>query len=210
MDTCVEPRPTVFVVDDDEAVRCAVSLLIRSVGFEVETYASAQEFIDAYDERRPGCLVLDLRMPGMGGLELQEKLSREGSGIPVIIITGHGDVPMAVRAIKRGAVDFLEKPFDDRMLIDRVHQAIDMDARRRERDASRVGVAAQLARLTPREQEVMHFLVEGKGNKEVAFALGLSRKTVDIHRAHIMMKLGADSIVDLVRMSLLEEKISLA
>ena len=198
----VDAKPTVFIVDDDQAVRKALSLLIKSAGLEVETHTSAQAFLETYDPARPGCLVLDVRMPGMSGPELQEQLSARGITIPVIIITGHGDVPIAVRALKKGAVDFIQKPFDGEVLLERVRQAIELDAQMRREQARRAEVAARLARLTPREHQVMGLLVAGRGNKEIALALGLSRKTVDIHRAHIMMKLGIDSLVELLRMGL--------
>lgn len=198
----MEPKPTIFVVDDDEAVRNALSLLIRSVGLGVETYASAQEFAQAYDPARPGCLVLDVRMPGMTGPELQEQLSRHQVHIPIIIITGHGDVPTAVRAVQKGAIDFIQKPFDDHVLLSRIEQAIALDAERRREQAKYADTETRIARLTPREREVMDLLVTGKGNKEIAFELGLSRKTVDIHRAHIMLKLGIDSLADLLRIGL--------
>jgi len=201
----MEMKPTVFIVDDDEAVRKALRLLIKSAGYGVETYGSAQEFLDAYDPTRLGCLVLDVRMPGMSGPELQERLSAQRIRVPVIIITGHGDVPMAVRAVKRGAIDFIQKPFDDRVLLERIEQAIELDARRQQQQLERARLEARMGRLTPREREVMDLLVTGKGNKEIAFELGLSRKTVDIHRAHIMMKLDLDSLADLLRIGLRNE-----
>jgi two-component system, LuxR family, response regulator FixJ len=192
--------PAVFVVDDDEPVRHALKMLIESAGMKVETFASADEFLAEYDRRRPGCLVLDVRMPGMSGLNLQDKLLSERISIPVIMITGHGDVAMAVGAVKKGAVDFLQKPFDDEVLLQRVRQAMQLDAERREDQARSNAFQARLDRLTPREQEVLDLLLAGKGNKEIAFELGLSRKTIDIHRAHVMMKLGVDSLLDVARM----------
>jgi len=201
----MDSEPTVFVVDDDEAVRKALSLLIKSAGISVESYASAGEFLDGYDPKRPGCLVLDIRMPGMNGLELQEKLVSKQIKIPVIIITGHGDVPTAVRAIKKGVVDFVEKPFDDHIILDRIRMAIEQDNETRRDMAQRAEVESRLALLTPREREVMNLLVAGKASKEIAFEFGLSRKTVDIHRSHIMMKLGLDSLADLVRIGMINE-----
>jgi len=200
-----ELKPTVFVVDDDQAVRAALSLLIKSAGLQVKTFGSAQAFLRAYDPAHPGCLILDVRMRGMGGMELQEKLAAQGIAIPVIIITGHGDVPMAVRAVKRGAIDFIQKPFDDQVLLDRITQAVELNTQRRRQEAEQAEATAKLARLSPREREVMDLLVAGKGNKEIALALGLSRKTVDIHRSHVMLKLGVDSIADLVRLGLVQE-----
>ena len=192
--------PTAFVVDDDQAVRLAIKMLIESAGMRAETYPSADAFLADYDPRWPGCLVLDVRMPGMSGLNLQDRLLGERVSIPVIMITGHGDVAMAVGAVKKGAVDFLQKPFDDETLLQRVRQAMELDARQREAQASSAAFQARLARLTPREQEVLDLLLVGKGNKEIALKLGLSRKTVDIHRSHVMMKLGIDSLLDVAHM----------
>lgn len=190
-------EPTVFVVDDDEAVRKALKLLIESAGMRVETFCSADEFLASHDLSRPGCLVLDIRMPGMSGLTLQDQLIARRITIPVIMITGHGDVAMAVGAVKKGAIDFIQKPFDDQMLLDRVQQALHLDAEHRRERARRADFDARLARLTPREREVLDLLILGKGNKEVALDLGLSRKTIDIHRAHVMMKLGVDSLLEI-------------
>jgi FixJ family two-component response regulator len=192
-------EPTVFVVDDDEAVRKALKLLMESAGMRVETFASADAFLAQHDPSRPGCLILDIRMPGMSGLTLQDQLIARRINIPVIMITGHGDVAMAVGAVKKGAIDFIQKPFDDQALLDRVQQAVQIDAQRRQEHARRAEFESKLARLTPREREVLDLLISGKGNKEVALELGLSRKTVDIHRAHVMMKLGVDSLLEIAR-----------
>ena len=197
-----DSQPVVFVVDDDKAVRKTLSLMLKSAGLAVETYASATAFLEAYCPTRHSCLILDVRMPGITGMELQETLTSQQIDIPVIIITGHGDVQMAVRAVRKGAIDFIEKPFDDHVLLGRVKEALDLDAHRRQEKEQRAEVEALVARLTPREREVMDLLAAGKANKEIAFELGLSRKTVDIHRAHVMMKLGIDSLTDLVRMQL--------
>jgi len=191
---------TVFVVDDDQAVRESLSRLMESVGQEVATYAGAQEFLDSYDPSRPGCVVLDIRMPGMSGLDLQEKLARDGMRIPVIIISGHGDVEKAVRAMKAGAVDFLRKPYKAKVLLERIGQALELDAKIRRQEAERAKAAALIAQLTPREREVMGLLATGAPIKQIAYRLGLSRKTVDVHRAHIMMKLQIDSVVDIARL----------
>lgn len=191
---------TVFVVDDDQAVRESLSRLMESVGQEVATYAGAQEFLDSYDPSRPGCVVLDIRMPGMSGLDLQEKLARDGMRIPVIIISGHGDVEKAVRAMKAGAVDFLRKPYKAKVLLERIGQALELDAKIRRQEAERAKAAALIAQLTPREREVMGLLATGAPSKQIAYHLGLSRKTVDVHRAHIMMKLQIDSVVDIARL----------
>lgn len=201
----VPEKPTVFVVDDDSAVRQALAMLMQAAGHPVKTCVSPQEFLESYDPSRSGCLILDVRMPGMTGLELQQKLVDAGAALPMILITGHGDVPMAVQAVKKGAVDFLLKPFDDELLLDRVAQAIELDARRRVEQQRKADVAARLARLSPREREVMDLLVTGLGNKEIALKLGLSRKTVDIHRAHVMMKLRIDSVAELVRLGLIHK-----
>lgn len=191
---------TVFVVDDDDAVRRAIKMLIESAGMHAETFASADEFLANYDPAQPGCLILDVRMPGMSGLSLQDRLLARKISIPVIMVTGHGDVAMAVGAVKKGAIDFLQKPFDDEVLLQRVRQAVDVDAQGRATQARNASFQARLARLTPREQEVLDMLLAGKGNKEIALNLGLSRKTVDIHRSHVMMKLGIDSLLDVARM----------
>jgi len=173
---------------------------MESVGLPAETYPSAQAFLDNYKADRPGCLVLDIRMPGMSGLDLQEKLAREGLRIPVIVISAHGDVEKAVRAMKSGAVDFIKKPYKGKVLLDRIGQALELDARIRREEAARADVAARVARLTPREREVMQLVVAAKSPKQIALELGLSRKTVDVHRGHIMTKMGVESSVELVRM----------
>lgn len=200
------PDPTVFVVDDDEAVRDSLSLLIRSVGLEVESYESAAAFLEDLDSERPGCLVLDVRMPGMSGLELQDRLLQQGTALPVIFITGHGDVPMAVRAMRAGAVDFIEKPFNDQDLLDRIQLALKRQAEERESLEERQQIDRRLGRLTPREAEVMELLVAGSANKQIAARLGLSQRTVEIHRANIMRKMEADSLADLVRMAIVAER----
>ena len=197
------PRPTVFVVDDDEAMRSSLQWLIESVGLAVECYASAEAFLDAYYPGRAGCLLLDVRMPGMGGLELQEYLRRHEISIPVIIITGHGDVPMSVRAMKEGAIDFIEKPFNDELLLDAIRNALAVDERQRQEQTRRAELAACLATLTPREHEVMDMVTAGKSNKEIASALGVSTKTVEAHRAKVMDKMKASSLAELVRMSIM-------
>lgn len=195
-------RPTVFVVDDDAAVRDALKLLLRSVGHAVETYGSAQEFLEAYGEDRPGCLVLDIRMPGMSGLELQQKLNEKHSILPIIFITGHGDVPMAVEAMQAGAVDFIQKPFRDQDLIDRINQALEKDSANRAALGERNDIRRRLETLTPREREVLDLVVHGKANKVIAGDLKLSQRTVEIHRARVMEKMQASSLAHLVRMVL--------
>jgi two-component system response regulator FixJ len=192
--------PTVFVVDDDSAVRKSLELLLKSTGMRVASYSSATEFLAAHPEDPPGCLVLDVRMAGMSGLELQEQLNARHSILPVIFITGHGDVPMAVEAMQAGAVDFLQKPFRDQDLLDRIGQALEKDAAARRQLAERSGIERRLASLTPRETEVLHLVVAGKANKVIAGDLNLSQRTVEIHRARVMEKMRAHSIAHLVRM----------
>ncbi len=196
-------EPTVFIVDDDQAVARSLRWLIESVRLKVETFASAQAFLDGYDAAKPGCLVLDVRMPGMSGIELQERLTAQRIRVPIIFITGHGDVQMAVRAVQAGAFDFIEKPFNDQDLLDRMQRAISFDSERRERDTQRAQLGALFTSLTPREREVMDLVVEGMSNKAVANTLGLSAKTVEVHRAKVMEKMNARSVSDLVRMSML-------
>jgi FixJ family two-component response regulator len=191
---------TVFVVDDDEAVRGSLKLLLKTLGLPVQAYASAQEFLEGFDARRSGCLVLDIRMPGMSGLELQEELNTRGAMLPIIFITGHGDVPMAVEAMQRGAMDFLQKPFRDQELVDRINKALEKDRAGRELLGNRERIRASIAGLTPREREVMSLVAQGKANKVIAADLELSQRTVEIHRAHVMEKMGANSLAHLVRM----------
>jgi FixJ family two-component response regulator len=191
---------TVFVVDDDVAVRQSLSLLIRSMGLSVESFESAQAFLSSCDPERSGCLVLDIRMPGMSGLEMQEELHRRSIDLPVIFITGHGDVAMAVRAMKLGAVDFIEKPFNDQQLLDRINQALEVDRAARAARAERATLASRIELLSPREREVMDRIVAGQANKVIAIELGLSERTVEIHRAKVMTKTGARSLAELVTM----------
>jgi len=193
-----EYEPTVFLVDDDAAMLKSLSLLIKSVGLEAEAYLSAQDFLDSYDPARPGCLVLDVRMPGMSGLELQDMLLKQGITIPVIIITGHADVPVAVQTLKKGAMDFLEKPFSDQVLLERIRDAVSQDAEIRKERTVQEAVQQRIAMLTPREREVMNFVVAGKLNKVIASELGLSQKTVEFHRARVMKKMMVDSVAELV------------
>jgi two-component system response regulator FixJ len=198
----MNPDATVFVVDDDPAVRHSLAWLIESIGLRVEAFPSAQAFLEAYAAGRPGCLVLDVRMPGMSGTNLQERLVAMGVTLPVIFVTGHGDVPMAVRAMKRGALDFIEKPFNNQELLDRVHQAIRQDASQRREHARLADLCARLASLTPREREVMDMVVAGKANKRMARDLNVSVKTIEAHRARLMEKVKAQSISELVQMAL--------
>ena len=192
--------PTVFVVDDDESVRGSLRFLLRSVGLESHAFGSAPEFLAAYDPAQPGCLVLDVRMPGMSGLELQQELNVRGAIIPVVFITGHGDVPMAVEAMQHGAHDFLQKPFRDEELIERVKRALAKDAKTRAGLEEHQSIRARLDSLTPRERQVLALMARGKPNKIMAYELGLSQRTVEIHRARVMEKSGASSVAELVRM----------
>jgi two-component system, LuxR family, response regulator FixJ len=192
--------PTVFVVDDDESVRGSLRFLLRSAGLESRAFGSAPEFLSAYDPGQPGCLVLDVRMPGMSGLELQQELNLRGAVIPVIFITGHGDIPMAVDAIQHGAHDFLQKPFRDEDLIERVQQALAKDAKARAALEEHKAIRERLETLTPREREVLALMARGKPNKIMAHELGVSQRTIEIHRARVMEKSGAASLAELVRM----------
>lgn len=197
-----EDTPTVFVVDDDAAVRASICMLLKSVGIASTPLASAQEFLAGFDPHAPGCLLLDVRMPGMSGLELQQQLNQRGAILPVIFITGHGDVPMAVEAMQHGAFDFLQKPFRDQDLIDRVTKALARDRESRQELQKHEEVRARLASLTPREHDVLQLLAQGQPNKVMASELGLSQRTVEIHRAHVMEKMRARSVAQLVRMML--------
>jgi FixJ family two-component response regulator len=196
------PAPHVFVIDDDDGVRGSLKLLFKSVNLPVTAYASAQEFLPVYADDQPGCLVVDVRMPGMSGLELQQQLNLRGSMIPVIFITGHGDISMAVEAMQHGAFDFLPKPFRDQDLLDRVQRALERDAVNRRSLGATENLRERLESLTPREREVLALVTGGKPNKVVAADLGVSQRTVEIHRARVMEKMQADSLAHLVRMTL--------
>ena len=191
-------QPTVFIVDDDKAVCDGLALLLASVELSVEVFASASEFLDAYDPSRSGCLILDMRMPGMSGPELQKRLTERGMEIPIIFLSGHGDVATAVRALKDGAVDFLEKPFQEQALLDLVYQALEQDVDARRDRAAREMARERLGRLTDREREVLDHIVAGQANKVIAAELGLSEKTIEFHRSHLMKKSGAQSVAELV------------
>src|SRR6202008_2862863 len=191
---------TVFVVDDDEGVRNSLRFLLKSVGLAAHAVGSASEFLDTYGPSQPGCLVRDVRMPGMSGLELEGQLNLRGAVIPVIFITGHGDIPMAVEAMQQGAFDFLQKPFRDQDLIDRIQRALERDARNRTALEQHARIRERLDSLTPREREVLALMTRGKPNKIMAAELGVSQRTVEIHRARVMEKSGAASLAQLVRM----------
>jgi len=198
--TAQSPKPTVFVVDDNAAVRDAIRWLVEQVGLNVKAYATAHEFLAAYRPGMRGCLVLDIRMPGMSGIELQEKLAREGAHLPVIIVTGHGDVPITVRAMKAGACEFLQKPFNDQTLLDAIQSALDRYRQIWEQEDRQSQTSRSLATLTPREREVLEQLRRGKLNKVIAADLGLSVRTVEGHRARIMEKMGARTLGQLIEM----------
>lgn len=191
---------TVFIVDDDAAVRRFLLGLIASVDLPVEAYASAQEFLDAYEPGRPGCLLLDVRMPGMSGLELQTKLAERAIRLPVIILTGHGDVQVAVRAMKVGAFDFIEKPFSNELLLDRIQKAVTESVHADNNRAEQDEIIGRIRRLTPRERQVLDLVVAGETNKGVASRLDISEKTVETHRARVMEKMCAKSLAGLVKM----------
>jgi two-component system response regulator FixJ len=197
-DVMTQSEPTVFIVDDDPSVLKGLSRLMKSVKLKVEAYSSAQEFLDSYNPVQPGCLLIDMRMPGISGLELQEILQSRNILIPTIIITGYAEVMDAVKAMKNGAIDFIEKPFKGQYLLDQVHKAIAEDAQIRKKQAQQQVVLASLALLTPREREVMDLVIAGKANKVIARELGLSMKTVEFHRARMMKKMKVDSVAKLV------------
>lgn len=195
------PLSIVFVIDDDASVRDALRRLIRSVGLQVELFGSAQEFLQGKRPEVPSCLILDIRLPGMSGLDFQRQLTEASIRIPIIFITAHGDIPMSVRAMKAGAVEFLTKPFRDQDLLDAVHHALEGDRARRQQDAETAALRARLELLTPREREVLPLLVSGLLNKQIAAEIGTTEATVKVHRSQLMRKMGADSLADLVRMA---------
>lgn len=191
-------QPLIYLVDDDDAVRDSLGMLFRSIGLQHQAFASALEFLERYDDKRHSCLVADIRMPGLSGLELQERLNEQRVEIPIIFITGHGDVPMAVTAMKSGASDFVQKPFRDQDLIDRIHKALERDRERRKTRAAEDAIRARLALLTPRETEVMQRVARGHANKVIAMDLGVSQRTVELHRARVMRKLKMRTVAELV------------
>ncbi|CAN7755068.1 response regulator transcription factor [Cupriavidus necator] len=196
------PEPIVYVVDDDAGVRTSLKWLLESVGLCVRAYANGREFLDAADPSVPGCILLDVRMPYMGGFDLQEGLAPRGFLLPVIFLTAHGDIPMTVRAMKGGAYDFLEKPFNDQALIDRVQAALQLSLRQHAAATTRGSLRSRLGQLSAREREVFEKMVEGKASKVIASELDISYKTVEVHRAHIREKLGVTSLAELVRLAL--------
>lgn len=195
----MEPEPVVFVVDDDAAIRNSLLRLIQSVGLKIRTFRSGEEFLEDFDPDAPGCLVLDVRMRGMSGLDVQKKLTAMGAPIPIIILSGHGDVPMAVRALKAGATDFMEKPFSPQILIDRIRQVIEQDAETRRRRAEKKIIQHRLSCLSDRQREVLDLVVAGLTTNQIACRLSLSPKTVYAHRAEALGKMKTGSIADAAR-----------
>jgi len=198
-ETLVSSEPTVFMVDDDEAVRESLRWLVESVGLRVRAYASALKFVDDYRDDAPGCLVLDVRLPGVSGIELQESLLARGIDIPVIFVTGYADVPTAVRALKAGAIDFIEKPFNNQVLLDHIQRCVASDTERRAQRVQQEAIVARYAMLTLRQRRVMDLVASGNSNKMIAKALGISLKTVEAHRARVMEKMKAGSLAELVK-----------
>ena len=197
-----ERQPVISVVDDDAAARSSLRLLLKSLGLAANAYESAAHFLASHDPQQPGCLLLDIRMPGMSGLELQDELNRRGSLTPIIFITGHGDVPMAVEAMQHGAFDFLQKPFRDQELLDRVQRALSKDRSVRDQLLQHEAIRRRLDSLTDREQDVLELVTGGAPNKIIAHKLGISQRTVEIHRARVMEKMSADSLAQLVHMTM--------
>jgi FixJ family two-component response regulator len=196
-------KQIIYIVDDDDGMRRALSVLMTTVGYQAVAFARPSEFLAKYDPNQPGVLILDVRMPEMSGLEVQQQLNRSGAMLPVILVTGHGDIPMAVQAMKDGAFDFLQKPFRDQELLDRINAALKQDAENRQTVERHADLKRRAESLTPREREVMALVVDGSANKVIAIDLGLSERTVEIHRANVMDKMGARSVAHLVKMHLI-------
>ncbi|WGZ92496.1 MAG: response regulator [Candidatus Thiothrix putei] len=194
-------EPTVFIVDDDPAVRDSLRWLLESMRLKVATFGSAEDFLKFYTMHMVGCLILDVRMPGMSGLQLQQFLTKQKYALPILFITGHGDIPMAVRAMQAGAMYFLEKPFEDQVLLDYVHEALALDVENQQSRIRLTMTQARIANLTEREREVMELVIDNHSNKEIATKLGVSIKTVEFHRSHMMDKMHATSLIELVNMA---------
>jgi len=195
------PKPTIFVIDDDASVRKSLSRLLRFAGYTTETFASAEEFLGRGHFNGIGCLLLDVQMPGLSGIDLQKELNKADYHKPIIFVTGHGDIPMGVEAMKKGAVDFLTKPFDDKELLQAIEKAIDKDTSARAEYDEALGIRRRIELLTPRENEVLRYTITGMLNKQIALKLGIAEKTVKVHRGRIMEKLCVDSVAELVRLA---------
>ncbi|MEN8204552.1 MAG: response regulator [Pseudomonadota bacterium] len=195
-------EPTVFLVDDDHAVRDALELLLDSAGLRTVSYPSAAAFLEKFDQKHRGCLVLDIRMPGMSGMELQAALTEKSINIPIIFLTGHGNVSMSAKAFRSGAIDFMEKPFNENVLLERIQEAIRQDQSNQDAATRRIDASTRLASLTPREREVMLLIVTGNANKEIATKLDLSTRTIETHRGRILEKTGAQSLADLIELAI--------
>lgn len=200
--TKLAAMPTVFVVDDDDGVRESLRWLLESVGHPVQVFRNGREFLDGYDPDQPGCLLLDVRMPLMGGFELQEVLKSRSPALPILFLTGHGTIPMSVRAMRSGAFDFIEKPFSDQALLDRVQDAVNRAVELHRQQRHSHSINQLLALLSPREREVLDLLIDGLSSREIGVELGISKKTVEVHRCHIREKLGIGSVAELVRLVL--------
>jgi FixJ family two-component response regulator len=192
---------TIFVIDDDASLRKSLSRLLRSMGFKAEAYESAERFLERERYQGVGCVILDVRMPGLSGMDLHDVLIKGGNDLPIVFISGHGNIPMSVQAMKKGAIDFLPKPFDEKELLAAVESAVDRDRKKKSEAAEKVAVLHHIEMLTPREYELLPYIVSGMLNKQIAFKLGIAEKTVKIHRRRIMEKLGAHSIQELVRLA---------
>lgn len=198
----MQHNQTVYIVDDNAGIREGLSLLLETVGLKSESYSSAVEFLDTYDKQKLGCLVLDIRMPRMNGLDLQDELHEQGSRLPIIFISGHGDIPMAVEAMRKGALDFIRKPFREQDIIDRVNEALALDLSTRDEVVNRQQVIAKVKLLTEREREIFESVTEGTMNKVIGFKLGISERTVEVHRSQVMKKLGVKTLAQLVRIKI--------
>ena len=193
--------PIVFIVDDDDSVRKALTRLVKSVDLTVETFASADDFLKRDSHNGPACLVLDIRMPGLSGLDLQDELVAAGRTLPIIFVSAHGNIPLSVRAMKAGAVDFIEKPFEDQTLLDAIHQSLKKDRQAKLGQAELREIQRRVDSLTPREREVFAHVVSGKLNKQIAFELGTTERTIKAHRSRVMKKMQANSLADLIRLA---------
>ena len=195
-----DSQQIVYVVEDDEAVRDSLEMMLVSMEYKVETFPTANVFLEGYDESMAGCIVLDIRMPGMDGMELQKALNSKNSILPIIFVTGHGDVPMAVEAMQQGAIDFVQKPYREQELLEKIKAALELDAEQRTSLIEKKEILRKLEELTPREQEIMDMMIDGNANKVIAIDLDISQRTVEIHRSRVMHKMGTHSLAHLVRM----------